>query len=69
MTRSWVTVAERPFADSDLEEADQQVLELVKSLGGDYGACDQRPALLRPRSRARRCLGGSGHVFPSLVVV
>ena len=44
----WNTIASRQLADSDLEGTDQQMRELVLSLGGSYGGYDERPARPRP---------------------
>lgn len=39
----WVTVARRPLADDQIEPAAEQMLQLARSLNGDYGGHDQRP--------------------------
>ena len=39
----WVTVASRQIPESEITAVSEQMLELARSLHGDYGGHDQRP--------------------------
>jgi hypothetical protein len=39
----WNVVARREIRSDDLEDADREIREFVRRVGGDYGGFDQRP--------------------------